>query len=65
MPSSVIRSYQYDPDLQRLRITYISGAVYDYTGVPADVYTAMKAFQSKGTFLNRQIKGRYPFKRVK
>jgi hypothetical protein len=64
MPSSVIRYYHYYPGEQRLRITYTSGAIYDYLGVPADVYTAMKEFQSKGTFLNRQIKGHYPFKKV-
>jgi KTSC domain len=64
MPSSVIRSYQYHPGEQRLRIIYISGAVYDYLGVPAEVYAAMKAYQSKGTFLNREIKGRYPFQKV-
>jgi hypothetical protein len=64
MPSSVIRSYQYNPELQRLRITYLSGAIYEYTGVPPKVYQAMKAYQSKGTFLNREIKGRYPFEKV-
>jgi hypothetical protein len=64
MPSTVIRSYHYHPDEQRLRITYVSGAVYDYLGVPAKVYAAMKAYQSKGAFLNREIKGRYPFQKV-
>jgi KTSC domain len=64
MPSSVIRSYQYYPGEQRLRITYLSGAMYDYLGVPAEVYAAMNAYQSKGTFLNREIKGHYPFKKV-
>jgi hypothetical protein len=65
MPSTVIRSYQYLPGEARLRITYNSGAVYDYFGVPAEVYAAMKAFQSKGTFLNLEIKGRYPFQKVR
>ena len=64
MPSSVIRSYKYYPDEQRLRVIYISGAVYDYMGVPAGVYAAMKAYQSKGAFLNREIKGHYPFEKV-
>jgi KTSC domain len=64
MPSSVIRYYHYYPDEQRLRVTYLSGAVYDYLGVPAGVYAAMKAYQSKGTFLNREIKGHYPFQKI-
>jgi len=64
MPSSVIRSYHYYSDEQRLRITYNSGAIYDYLEVPPEVYAAMKAYQSKGTFLNRKIKGRYSFQKV-
>ena len=64
MPSSVIRRYDYFPDEQRLRVTYTSGAVYDYMGVPAEVYAAFKAYQSKGTFLNHYIKGHYPFQKV-
>lgn len=64
MPSTVIRSYHYHPGEQRLRIIYNSGAIYDYLDVPAKVYAAMKAFQSKGTFLNRQIKGRYRFQKI-
>jgi hypothetical protein len=65
MPSSVIRSYHYDSNRQRLRITYLSGAIYEYEGVPPEVYQAMKAHQSKGTFLNREIKGHYPFVKVR
>jgi hypothetical protein len=64
MPSTVIHSYRYFSDEQRLRVTYVSGAVYDYLGVPIEVYAAMKAYQAKGTFLNREIKGRYPFQKV-
>ena len=64
MPSTVIRSYHYHSGEQRLRITYTSGAVYDYLGVPAEVYAAMKAYQSKGAYLNREIKGHYPFQKI-
>jgi len=64
MPSTVIQSYHYHQAEQRLRITYRSGAIYDYLGVPAEVYAAMKARQSKGNFLNTEIKGRYPFQKI-
>ncbi len=64
MPSSVIRSYRYQPEEKRLRIIYNSGAIYDYLGVPTEVYAAMKAFPSKGTFLNQQIKGHYSFRKL-
>jgi hypothetical protein len=32
--------------------------------VPEAIYDEMKAAGSKGTFLNRFIKGKYPFKKV-
>ena len=65
MPSTVIQSYRYLTDERRLRITYLSGAVYDYIDVPPEVYAEMKATLSKGTFLNKQIKGHYSFEKVR
>ena len=56
---------QYNEASATLRIVFVSGMVYDYRNVPEDVYRAMKSASSKGTFLNRFIKGRYPFKKVK
>ncbi|MEO6721340.1 MAG: KTSC domain-containing protein [Ferruginibacter sp.] len=65
MPSSVIASMQYDSTSSTLRVIYVSGNVYDYESVPASIYNAMKTSGSKGTYLNKYIKGNYPFKKVK
>jgi len=65
MPSSVVAAMDYNKDAHTLRITYTSGAVYDYRNVPPDVYEEMKAAGSKGTFLNYEIKGKYRYKRIK
>jgi len=64
MPSSVVAHIQYDPATQVLRITYVSGMVYDYKKVPEKIYKAMKASGSKGTYLNNHIKGHYEFEKV-
>lgn len=64
MPSSVVNNMSYDPESSTLRIVYVSGIAYDYKNVPEKVYKAMRAATSKGTFLNRFIKGHYPFKKV-
>jgi len=56
---------EYDESLSTLRITYVSGKVYDYKNVPPEVYEEMKEAESKGTFLNYRIKGKYRYKRVK
>jgi hypothetical protein len=64
MPSSVVARMIYDDETETLRIVYVSGMVYDYKKVPFEIYEAMKASDSKGTFLNQVIKEKYEFERV-
>jgi hypothetical protein len=64
MPSSVVADMMYDYETEILRIVYVSGMVYHYKKVPLEVYEAMKASGSKGTFLNQKIKGNYDFEKV-
>jgi hypothetical protein len=59
MPSSVIRSFSYDPDEQRLRVTFVSGRRYAYHEVPADVAEEMDMAFSKGTYFNRKIRDHF------
>ena len=54
----------YKEETETLRIVYVSGMVYDYKKVPWDVYQAMKTSGSKGTFLNKHIKGNFEFEKV-
>jgi hypothetical protein len=65
MPSSVVSSMHYDPGSSTLTIVYVSGEVYDYLEVPESKYKAMKSSGSKGTYLNKYIKGHYEFKKRK
>ena len=64
MPSTVVASMVYDEKHETLRVTYVSGKVYDYKKVPPEVYAEMRAATSKGKFLNERIKGHYPFKKI-
>jgi len=64
MPSSVIASIQYNEQLHTLRVIFVSGMVYDYLNVPPGIYAAMKRSGSKGTYLNRYIKGHFDFKKI-
>jgi lysyl-tRNA synthetase class 2 len=61
MPSSVIRSWSYDPDDRRLDVTFVSGRRYAYRDVPPEVAQDMKLAFSKGEFFNRRIRGRYAY----
>jgi hypothetical protein len=64
MPSSVIASFSYTKETAILKIVFVSGTIYEYLNVPEEVYKQMKLSKSKGIFLNNDIKGKYPFKKV-
>ena len=65
MPSSVVARIHYDAGSATLRIIFVSGTVYDYKGVPEEIYREMKASGSKGAYLNQHIKGNYLFEKVR
>ena len=54
----------YDADTQALEVQYNNGGVYQYQGVPQDVFDQLMNAASKGTFINQQIKNSYVFVRV-
>ena len=64
MPSSVIHSFKYDAAKQILKIIYNSGAVYNYLDVPLSVYEALQRARSKGTYLNKKIKGKFGYEKI-
>ena len=61
MPSSVIRDTSYDETTKEMRVTFVSGRVYVYDGVPRVIYNAFCNAPSKGVFFNVAIRGRYHF----
>jgi hypothetical protein len=64
MPSSVIASMSHNAQTKILRITFVSGLVYDYKDVPESIFLAMKRSGSKGIYLNKYIKGKYAFEKI-
>ena len=65
MPSSVVAHIEYESHTSTLRVIYVSGMIYEYKDVPAEVFTQMKNAFAKGVFLNRYIKGKYPFAKIR
>jgi lysyl-tRNA synthetase class 2 len=63
MPSSVIRTFSYDPSQRRLDVVFTSGRRYIYQDVPAEVFESMRAAFSKGEFFNRHIRDRFRYTR--
>lgn len=60
MPSSVIRSFDYDPALRRLFVKFVSGRRYHYDDVPDRVFEAMRRAPSKGRYFNRIVRDHFP-----
>jgi len=63
--SSVVMTFNYDQEEETLTIRFKSGAVYEYYDVPEGTYYAFVQADSLGEFLNSEIKGVYPYCRIK
>lgn len=62
--SSNIQKLRYNSNIQTLEVTFQSGRVYQYFDVPLNVWNDFKSAESKGSFLNKNIKGYYRYSRV-
>ncbi|MEH6308256.1 KTSC domain-containing protein [Olivibacter sp. CPCC 100613] len=63
MPSTVIDTVYYNADTEVLQILFTTGLLYFYYDVPPAIYEGLIHSPSKGSFFNKNIRGRYPFKR--
>jgi len=63
--SSNVLSIGYDASSSTLEVEFNSGSIYQYSGVPEAVYTALMCASSKGSYLNNHIKDRYHCQHVR
>jgi hypothetical protein len=59
MPSSVIKAFAYDGEHRILTITFVSGRVYAYRDVPAEVGEGFRLAFAKGEYFNKAIRDRF------
>jgi hypothetical protein len=63
--SSAIEAVAYDPERQCLEVRWIGQQrVYRYHRVPAEVYDELLQAESKGAYVNEQVKARYLYEVV-
>ncbi len=62
--SSNIVSVGYDVDTQTLEVEFNNCSVYQYFGVPTQVYEGLMNASSKGQYLNQNIKRTYGYAKV-
>lgn len=63
--SSTIASAGYLTSGGTLEIEFHTGAAYRYRRVPKEVFDALIAARSKGRFFGSEIRGKYPFEKLK
>jgi hypothetical protein len=61
VPSSLIRSFDYDEASKTLLIIFRSGRRYRYLDVPAETHKGLRAAFAKGVFFNTQIRDRFAY----
>jgi hypothetical protein len=59
--SSNIEQVGYDGDTMELHVIFKDGSLYVYTNVPVQVYEGLLGAASKGSYLNREVKGVYDY----
>ena len=62
--SSSLASVGYSRTQATLEVEFNHGAVYRYRDVPAGVFEALLAAESKGSFFNHVVKDCYSYQRV-
>jgi hypothetical protein len=62
VPSSLIRSFDYDEASRTLLIVFQTGRRYRYLDVPADVHKRLRAAFAKGSFFNSYIRDRFSYR---
>jgi len=63
--SSTLRSAGHDDQSAVLELQFPNGAIYQYCLVPRAVYRDLLGAPSKGVYFNQNIRGRYPYQRVR
>ena len=64
MPSTVIRRFDYSPELSELTVEFVTGRRYVYSDVPAEEVEAMRRAFAKGSYFNRRIRDRYAYREL-
>lgn len=62
MPSTAIEDIVWKNG--ELTVTFTTGRVYIYSGVPREVHLAFINASSKGAFFNREIRDRYRYREL-
>lgn len=62
--SSNIEAIGYDEESETMRIWFLNGSIYDYSGVGIMEYEGLKNAPSLGSYMHQNIRGQYPYVKI-
>ena len=62
--SSNVQAVGYDVSTQSLHVSYLNNRTYVYSDVPQGVFEELLRAPSKGSYLNRAVKGTYNYHEI-
>jgi len=62
--SSNISSIGYDSNSEILEVEFNNGSIYEYYGVPENIYSELMSSGSHGTYLAANVKKHYQYQRT-
>ena len=62
--SSTLATIAYDSTRELLQLEFNSHAFYQFFGVPATVHERLMDAPSKGSYFNRNIRGKFLYRRI-
>lgn len=61
--STSIANIEYDEKSQILRVSFVKGGTWSFSGVNKETAEAFKSASSQGSFFNMAIRGKYSYAR--
>ncbi len=62
--SSNLKKTEYDTETKKMLVEFNTGAKYEYSEVPHQVYTQFRMSESQGKFFNSKISKIYKYKKL-
>lgn len=63
--SSNLAAVGYDAPSKTLHVEFLTPSLYEYDGVPSHVHHGLMNASSHGTYFAANIKGKYPYRRLR
>ena len=62
--SSNLKKTEYDTETKKMLVEFNTGAKYEYSEVPHQVYTQFRMSESQGKFFNSKISKTYKYRKI-